>query len=478
MRHLPVFVTIARRRVLIVGGGTVAARKTGTILRAGGRPLVVSPTICPALRKLKREGRIRHVARGFRATDVEGCALVIAATDDTHLNRRVYTAADSARILVNVVDCPELCSFIMPAVVDRSPLLIAVSSGGSAPVLTRHLKARLETAIPAGYGRLAALAGSFRAQVRQRLGNAAARRRFWENALHSPAGDRVLAGHEDQAHAMMQQLLDNAAKGKDSSLTGEVYLVGAGAGDPDLLTFRALRLMQQADVVLYDKLVTQEILDLVRRDAERIDVGKRAGSQAMPQADINRLMVALAGSGLRVLRLKGGDPFLFGRGGEELEFLAAHDIPFQIVPGITAAIGCAAYAGIPLTHRDHAQACVFVTGHTKNGAPDLNWGALAQPRQTVVVYMGLRSAGIIAQRLIEHGAEPDRPAAIVENGTRADQRVTTATLATLSAAAGRVPPGTPALIVIGEVVRLAPALSWFLPSADVVGSSVRATAIA
>jgi len=478
MNHLPIFVNITKRPVLIVGGGTVAARKTETILKAGGRPVVVSPTLCPALELLAREGRVQYIARGFQAMDIEGCVLVIAATDDTHLNRRIYTAADSARIPVNVVDCPELCSFIMPAIIDRSPLLIAISSGGTAPVLVRHLKARLETLIPAGYGRLAEFAGSFRAQVKLRLRNAVTRRRFWENVFQGAVSERLFAGQEDKAHALMQQMLDDATGAEDKLVSGEVYLVGAGSGDPDLLTFRALRLMQQADVVLYDRLVSADILNLVRRDADRFDVGKSAGSHTKSQPEINQLMVDLARSGHRVLRLKGGDPFLFGRGGEELEFLAAHTIPFQVVPGITAATGCTAYAGIPLTHRDHAQACVFITGHTRNGTLDLNWDALALPRQTVVVYMGLRSAASIARQLIDHGAEPDRPAAIIENGTRDNQRVTTTTLADLPEVARRIPSGTPALIVIGDVVRLAPTLSWFEPSTEDSESVPLATAIA
>jgi uroporphyrin-III C-methyltransferase/precorrin-2 dehydrogenase/sirohydrochlorin ferrochelatase len=319
----------------------------------------------------------------------------------------------------------------------------------------------LETLLPSAYGRLARFAGSYRNRVKRSLSDATQRRRFWENAVHGPAAERLLAGQDAAAGDLMDAAVAQAEQTEGKLPLGEVYLVGAGPGDPDLLTFRALRLMQQADVVLYDRLIGEEILNLVRRDAERIYVGKMPKNHTLPQAEIATLLVKLARQGKRVLRLKGGDPFIFGRGGEEIEALAGEDIPFQVVPGITSASGCAAYAGIPLTHRDHAQACVFVTGHSKHGRLDLNWNALIQPRQTVVVYMGLSSLADITREFIAHGAEPATPAAVIDSGTRRGQRVATGTLETLADEAAGAEIRGPALIIIGSVVTLHDKLSWF-----------------
>jgi uroporphyrin-III C-methyltransferase/precorrin-2 dehydrogenase/sirohydrochlorin ferrochelatase len=315
--------------------------------------------------------------------------------------------------------------------------------------------------LPAAYGRLTEFAGARRARVKEVLSDPTRRRRFWERVVLGPVAERIFAGEEAAAAQLMDEALAQAEAGNEAAPRGEVYLVGAGPGDPDLLTFRALRLMQQADVVLYDRLIGEGVLKLVRRDAERRYVGKMARDHTLPQEDITQLLVRLAREGKRVLRLKGGDPFLFGRGGEEIEALAAEGIPFQVVPGITAATGCAAYAGIPLTHRDHAQACIFVTGHGKDGPPDLNWQALVQPNQTVAIYMGLAALAEIAQGFIEHGADPATPAAVVENGTRPGQRVVIATLATLAEAAEKAGLRGPALIIVGSVVTLRGQLSWF-----------------
>jgi uroporphyrin-III C-methyltransferase/precorrin-2 dehydrogenase/sirohydrochlorin ferrochelatase len=349
----------------------------------------------------------------------------------------------------------------MPAVVNRAPLMIAISTGGQAPILSRILRARFETLLPAAYGRLTEFAGAQRARVKDAISDPTLRRRFWERVVLGPVAERIFAGEEAAAAQLMDEAIDQAETRGEADPGGEVYLVGAGPGDPDLLTFRALRLMQQADVVLYDRLIGEGVLKLVRRDAERYYVGKKAQDHTLPQEDIAALLVRLAREGKRVLRLKGGDPFLFGRGGEEIDALAAKGIPFQVVPGITAASGCAAYAGIPLTHRDHAQACIFVTGHGKDGVLELNWAALIQPNQTVAIYMGLTSLAGIAQGFIEHGAEPATPAAVVENGTRRQQRVVTATLETLATAAEEAELQGPALIIVGSVVCLRSQLSWF-----------------
>jgi uroporphyrin-III C-methyltransferase/precorrin-2 dehydrogenase/sirohydrochlorin ferrochelatase len=351
-------------------------------------------------------------------------------------------------------------------VINRAPLMIAITTGGEAPILSRILRARFETLLPAAYGRLTAFAGAQRNRVKDALPDPTLRRRFWERVVLGPVAERIFAGEEAAAAELMDAAIAEAETSGEVAPRGEVYLVGAGPGDPDLLTFRALRLMQQADVVLYDRLIGDGVLKLVRRDAERRYVGKMARDHTLPQEDIAVLLVRLARQGKRVLRLKGGDPFLFGRGGEEIEALAAEGIPFQVVPGITAASGCAAYAGIPLTHRDHAQACIFVTGHGKDGMPDLNWQALVQPNQTVAIYMGLSSLAAIARGFIEHGAAPSTPAAVVENGTRRGQRVVTATLATLATAVEEAELNGPALIIVGSVVSLRGQLAWFEGAAE------------
>lgn len=466
MDFLPVFMNVRERPCLVVGGGEVAARKVSLLRRAGARVRVVAPELDARLEGLRDRGAIEHLARAFEPGDVAGMALVVAATDEEAVNRAVSEAARASNIPVNVVDRPDLCTFVMPSIVDRSPVQIAVSTGGSSPVLARRLRARLESVIPAGYGRLAALAEAYRPRVKARILDPEVRRRFWERVLDGPIAELVLAGKEAEARAALEAALAEADP--DARPLGEVYLVGAGPGDPDLLTFRALRLMQQADVVVYDRLVAPEILDLVRRDAERVYVGKKRSQHVLPQESINGLLVRLAREGKRVLRLKGGDPFIFGRGGEEIATLMAERIPFQVVPGITAASGCAAYAGIPLTHRDYAQACVFVTGHLKDGSLDLNWPMLAQPHQTVVFYMGVHGIKVICRELAAHGLPATTPAALVQQGTTPDQKVYVGTLETLPDLVRRHEVEPPALIIVGEVVRLHDTLSWFKPADETV----------
>lgn len=460
MDFFPVLLNIKDKPCLLVGGGDVAARKALQLLRAGAEVRVVAPVMGEKLTALARQHKMTQRSGGFEPADLEGCVLAIAATDDNAVNRAVHAAALQKNIPVNVVDAPALCSFIMPAIVDRSPVLIAVSSGGAAPVLTRLLRARLETLIPAAYGSLALLAARFREKVKQRFAHSALRRRFWENMLQGPVAERVFAGQERAAAAALQAALDNADV---ATVTGEVYLVGAGPGDPDLLTFRALRLMQQADVVLYDRLIPEAILNLVRADAERIYVGKRRSEHTLRQEMINQLLVQHAKAGKRVLRLKGGDPFIFGRGGEEIATLAEEGIPFQVVPGITAASGCAAYAGIPLTHRDYAQSCVFVTGQLQDGGMELNWAGLIQPQQTIVVYMGLAGVDVLCRELIAHGLPAVTPSALIERGTTPHQRVLVGTLATLPEIIGNAGVHAPTLIIVGDVVRLHDKLAWFHP---------------
>ncbi|WP_374323074.1 siroheme synthase CysG [Aquipseudomonas alcaligenes] len=455
MDFLPLFHKLQGRVVLVVGGGEVALRKARLLSDAGGQLRVVAPEVRGELTALAGEGRV-HL-RGYDSADLQGVALVIAATDDEPLNARISAEAQALGIPVNVVDAPALCSVIFPAIVDRSPLIVAVTSGGDAPVLARLIRAKIETWIPSTYGQLASLAKKFRERVKQLFPDVQQRRVFWEDVFQGQIAESVFAGKLGEGERLLEAKIAGAAP----RALGEVYLVGAGPGDSDLLTFRALRLMQQADVVLYDRLVAPAIIELCRRDAERIYVGKRRAEHAVPQEEINQLLVDLAKQGKRVLRLKGGDPFIFGRGGEEIEQLAAEGIPFQVVPGITAASGCAAYAGIPLTHRDHAQSVRFVTGHLKDGSTDLPWTDLVAPGQTLVFYMGLVGLPQICQALIDHGRAADTPAALVQQGTTQNQRVFTGTLANLPQLVAEHEVHAPTLVIVGEVVTLREKLAWF-----------------
>jgi uroporphyrin-III C-methyltransferase/precorrin-2 dehydrogenase/sirohydrochlorin ferrochelatase len=457
MEFLPLFHNLRGARVLVVGGGEIALRKSRLLADAGAVLRVVAPEIGTELRELINSSGGEQILRGYSEADLNGCVLIIAATDDEPLNAQVSTDARQRGVPVNVVDAPALCSVIFPAIVDRSPLVIAVSSGGDAPVLARLIRAKIESWIPPTYGHLAGLAARFRHQVKSLLPNVQQRRAFWEDVFQGPIADRQLAGQGSEA----ERLLLAKIAGEAPPATGEVYLVGAGPGDPDLLTFRALRLMQQADVVLYDRLVAPAIVDLCRRDADRIYVGKQRADHALPQDQINQQLVTLAKQGKRVVRLKGGDPFIFGRGGEEIEELAAHGIPFQVVPGITAASGCASYAGIPLTHRDHAQSVRFVTGHLKDGTTDLPWKDLVSPAQTLVFYMGLVGLPSICAELIKHGRSADTPAALIQQGTTLNQRVFTGTLANLPQLVAEHEVHAPTLVIVGEVVTLREKLKWF-----------------
>ena len=455
MDYLPLFLRLSDRPVLVVGGGKVALRKSELLARAGARIGVVAPEVLPELAELARASRGGVVLEPFHPDHLSEQVLVISATGIADVDRAVHTAAQALRIPVNVADVPELCDFILPSILDRSPVIAAFSTGGRAPVLARKLRAELETLLPAGVGKLADWLGARRERIRAAQPDPALRLRAWERLVDGPVAERVYAGDEEGAEALLVDELTAV------SSVGEVYLVGAGPGDPDLLTFRAFRLMQRADVVLHDRLVSDAVLDLVRRDAERIYVGKRRGEHAVPQPDINQLLVDLARAGKRVLRLKGGDPFVFGRGGEEIEQLAAAGIPFQVVPGISAANGCAAYAGIPLTHRDHAQSVRFIAGHLRDGTVDLDWSGLLQPRETLVFYMGRVGLPQICERLIEHGADPGTPIALVQQGTLPAQRVLVSTLRDMPAELASAEVRGPTLTIVGSVVSLHPRLSWF-----------------
>jgi len=457
MDFLPLFHKLQDRLVLVVGGGEVAVRKARLLSDAGARLRVVAPDVRDELREMATANQGEVLLRTYQPADLQGVGLIIAATDDESLNAQISQQAQALGIPVNVVDAPKLCSVIFPAIVDRSPLIVAITSGGDAPVLARLIRAKIETWIPATYGQLAGLAKRFRTQVKALFPDVQQRRVFWEDVFQGPVAESVFAGKQQEG----QRLLEEKIAGIAPRTLGEVYLVGAGPGDPDLLTFRALRLMQQADVVLYDRLVAPAIIELCRRDAERIYVGKQRADHALPQEQINQQLVNLAKEGKRVLRLKGGDPFIFGRGGEEIEELAAHGIPFQVVPGITAASGCAAYAGIPLTHRDHAQSVRFVTGHLKDGSCDLPWSEFTASSQTLVFYMGLVGLPMICQQLIAHGRAATTPAALIQQGTTQNQRVFTGTLANLAELVAEHEVHAPTLVIVGEVVQLREKLAWF-----------------
>lgn len=463
MEYLPIFYQLKGKNCLVVGGGEVALRKATMLAKAGGVLTVVAPEVAEPLTKLVAEqeeqgGKI--LTGDYNQGHLANIDLVVAATDDGDVNKQVSSDAQQSNIPVNVVDHPELCSFILPAIIDRSPIVVAVSSGGQSPVLARMIRGKLETLIPASYGRLAHLVGGMRDRVKAAIGSVNERRKFWEEILEGPAAELVFSGKESEARGMIETALDNRENSTATNV-GEIYLVGGGPGDPDLLTFRALRLMQQADVVLYDRLVSEGVLELVRRDAERIYVGKAKANHAVPQDQINQLLIDYAKQGKRVCRLKGGDPFIFGRGGEEIERLMDEGIPFQVVPGITAASGCSSYAGIPLTHRDHAQSVRFVTGHLKDGTIDLDWDNLARESQTLVFYMGLSGLAKICESLIAHGANDKTPIAIVQQGTTSNQKVLVGELETFAEKVSQAKIKAPTLIIVGSVVTLRDKLDWF-----------------
>lgn len=463
MDYLPIFFDVRGKPCLLVGGGEVAARKAALLNRAGAQLIVVAPEARDDVVALAQSSHGEYHARKFVAADLDGVHLVIAATSDTAVNAEISELADARKLPVNVVDQPPLCRFIVPAIVERAPITIAISTGGNSPVLTRELKERIETAVPRGYGDFAHLLGSWRDEVKAAIPDDKQRTRFWESLMSGEVASLVFQGKTDAAKTAYQQQLQSFVQkqGEENNKTGEVWLVGAGPGDPELLTLKALRFMYAADVVLYDRLVSDEIMTMVRPDAEKIFVGKEAKHHPVPQEQINNKLIHYARQGLKVLRLKGGDPFIFGRGGEEIEELAEAGIPFQVVPGITSASGCSAYAGIPLTHRDYSQSVSFVTGHLKDDRPDLDWHMLAKEQQTLVIYMGLMALPVISEKLISHGMRADMPVAVVEQGTRANQRVVTASLTDIDAVVKKAELKAPALIIVGPVVKLRNTLAWF-----------------
>jgi uroporphyrin-III C-methyltransferase/precorrin-2 dehydrogenase/sirohydrochlorin ferrochelatase len=457
MRFFPLFADLHDRHVLVVGGGEVAERKVRLLTSAGARVTVQAPAVTDWLAAEAAAGRLQIEPRAFAGELPAGLWLVIAATDDRSVNAAVAAAAARRQLLVNVVDDAALSTFQVPAIVDRSPLVVAVSSGGTAPVLARLVRERIESALDASYGRLAALLEKWRARIRAAVPDVGVRRRYYEAVVHGSVASHVRAGRLEQAELELERQLDHRV----SRDKGTVVIVGAGPGDPGLLTLNALRALQSADVILYDRLVADEIVDLARRDAQRICVGKSAGQHSVAQETIHELMIGHARAGRRVVRLKGGDPFVFGRGGEELEALRGAGIQYEVVPGITAAVACASYAGIPLTHRDHAQSVQLVTAHCGDSVDTVDWAALAAGRQTLAFYMGVARLPAIQAQLLAHGREPGTPIAIVERGSQVDQRVTTGTLGQLAEIAEHAGVASPAMLFVGEVARFASELHWF-----------------
>ena len=459
MRYYPVFLDLRDRPVLLVGGGAVALRKSELLLRSGAALKVVTISAQTPLLDLASAGKIDLALREFDSSDLEGVAFVIAATDDLAVNARVAAEAKARNIPVNVVDAPQLCTAILPAVVDRDPVLVAIGTEGTAPVLARRLRERIEVLLEPSLGALATLCANWRQRVRARFSTIPQRRQFWERVIDgAPAAD-LRTGHPLRAERSMAELLTEQASALEAK--GEVVLVGAGPGDAGLLTLHALRAIQDADVVFYDALVSREVLELIRRDAEKIAVGKRAGAHSVAQADIHASLLQAARAGQRVVRLKGGDPLTFARGGEELEFLRAHGIRYRVIPGVTAAAACAAYAGIPLTHREHAQSLQLLTAHSAQALDTLNWRALAAPGQTLAVYMGVAVAPTLVMRLLAAGAAPTTPVAIIENGSRPEQRVILCPLNELPRRIVSDSVEAPALLLIGSVAALGRELAWF-----------------
>jgi len=461
MKYFPFFLKLSEQSCLVIGGGDVAERKVDLLIKADAQITLIAPEISDHILSLEKEKKLFCHKEGYdkKFLDPEKFKFIIVATNDKKLNIQIAADAREKRILINVVDQPDVCDFIFSSILERGPITIAVSTGGSSPVLARMLRTKLETMIPGGYGRLAKTVSDNRVSIRKKLKNSKSNRIFWEQILNSKFVELILSGQDDEAVAYLKSeidVFDEEVKNK-----GEVYIVGAGPGDPDLLTFRALRLMQQADIALYDRLVHPSIIDLIRRDAKKIYVGKQRDIHSVRQEEINELLVKYAKEGNRVLRLKGGDPFIFGRGGEEIDTLVDEKIAFQVVPGITAASGCAAYAGIPLTHRDHAQSCSFVTGHLKNGKLNLNWEKLIQKDHTIIFYMGLVTIDIICDQLQKHGLDKNTPCALIQQGTTPEQKEFVSTIEDMPALVKKEKPQAPTLLIVGDVVKLRDKLSWY-----------------
>ena len=464
MNFHPMFFRLEGRRCLVVGGGNVGMRRCKSLISSGAIVDLVSPVCRDGLRELLRGEEGVLIERKYdQSLMCDDYFCVVAATDDKKVNREVAAHARARGIPVNIASDRRDCDFIFPATIDRDPIMIAISNYGGSPVLSRILRQELNRFLPDAYGDLSRFVGEHRDEINAAIADENTRVEFWQHVLQGAIAEAIFSGNHDQARCLLRQAL---AEPERFNRQGEVYLIGAGPGDPDLLTLRAFRLLQRSDLVLYDRLVSPEIMELVPASAERIYVGKQRADHSLAQTDINQLLVEHANQGKRVTRLKGGDPFIFGRGGEEIERLADAGVPFQVVPGITAANGCSAYAGIPLTHRDHAQSVQFVAGYLKDGSIDLDWNELVADDKTLVFYMGLNTMPTICASLIEHGMPADMPIALVEKGTTREQRVLISTLDQLPARLETIEVASPSLCIVGRVVQLADRLQWYQSDAE------------
>ena len=466
MKYFPFFLQLDKLPCLLVGGGSVAERKLDLLIKAKADITVVALEFSSYILSLAESNNIKCITQKYSKNllNEKKYKFVISATNDAKLNEHVAKDCNELNIIVNVVDQPDICDFIFPSILERGDITVAVSTGGASPVLARVLRTKLETMVPSSYGKLAQIVSANRIKVRNKMKKFSSNKIFWEEMLNGKFLELVLSGKVEEAEMFLDKQISNFDE--DIANQGEVYLVGAGPGDPDLLTFKALRLMQQADIALYDRLVHPSIVDLIRRDAQKIYVGKERDNHVVRQEEINDLLVKYAKEGKKVLRLKGGDPFIFGRGGEEIETLADEKIAFQVVPGITSASGCSTYSGIPLTHRDYAQSCIFVTGHLKEGKLELNWKKLIQPNQTIVFYMGLVSINIICSQLIIHGMDESTPCALIQQGTTNTQREYISTLREMPELVKTKGPKAPTIFIIGGVVTLRDKLKWYDTSAE------------
>lgn len=457
MESFPIFINLKEKPVTIIGGGDIALRKVKLLIKADPKITVISKVVCSDLKELMKQHDHKIVIKSFQESDLKTPVLIIAATNNPKLNKRISTYAQQNNILINVVDQPKLCTYTMGSIVERDSLVISISSGGKAPVLVRNIREKIETVIPQSYAELVRFSGSLRSVIKKKIQSGVKRRIFWEEFFNSDYIQKFILNPKKLNLKVFNKILSSMKNKK----TGEVYLVGAGPGERDLLTIRALHLMQKCDICIYDNLVSKDILELVRRDADLVYAGKKKDQHTLSQDKINSLLIKFAKQGKRVLRLKGGDPFIFGRGGEEIESLMKHKILFQVVPGITAASGVASYSGIPLTHRDHAQSCLFLTGHLKDGVIDFDWPKLIIENQTLVVYMGLLSLSELVDNLVKHGMIKKMPIAIIESGTTSQQRVVTGVLSNIKLKVSKSKIKSPALIIIGSVVTLRNKLNWF-----------------
>ena len=457
MESFPLFINLKQKPVTIVGGGDIALRKVRLLIKANPKITVISRSICKDLEELLIESKHKIIKKSFHETDLKKPILIIAASNNVKTNKRISNYAIQKNILVNVVDQPKLCTFTMGSIVERDSLVVSISSGGNAPVLVRKIREKIETLLPKSYSELVNFSGTLRSIVKKKIHSSIKRRIFWEEFYESSYIQNFLIAPKKLNIKLFNKIL----LGMKNKKTGEVFLVGAGPGERDLITIRALHLMQKCDVCIYDNLVSKDILELVRRDADLIYAGKKKDQHTLSQDKINNLLIKFAKQGKKVLRLKGGDPFIFGRGGEEIESLMKNKILFQVVPGITAANGIATYSGIPLTHRDHAQSCLFLTGHLKDGTIDFEWPKLIVENQTLVIYMGLLSLNELVEKLLKHGMIKEMPIAIIESGTTSKQRVLVAKLSNIRSKVKKSKIKSPALIIVGSVVNLRSKLNWF-----------------